>query len=32
MGIGGSGEVEIGLLAGNGLIEEEWDGEGEEDK
>lgn len=30
--MGGSGEVEMGLLAGNGLKEEECDGEGEEDK
>lgn len=30
--MGGRGEVEIGLPAGNGLREEEWEGEGEEDR
>lgn len=30
--MGGRGEVEIGLPAGKGLREDDWEGEGEEDK
>lgn len=30
--MGGSGEEEMGLPVGNGLRDEEWDGEGEDDR